>query len=531
MGEDGRIGPDELDALLDVASTGPPPVGAAAVPGHFARPVPPPTDDPPLAHTSLAPEAVPPQATTSAPATDTGALLVNGGDDSVHWPGALSSTPVRRRWLAAGLTVVTLLAALGALDHLRTGPSAASAAPAKAWYVPNEVDMMSVTIEGGTVSSQLYLQLPGDGPAMSVVGFTAQGLGPSSVTQHGSDVTVQNPLQCSTIGSLTALPQPAVLHLAGIDAWGREVTRDVPLAQNPGAAGIPASDAVDALRRACVGQLSDQLMLVGVRADRTPTGESLHLAVDNPTRQALLLLGAQSASAPADASIGDPDVAGTGGSSPAAVMAPGAVTTIALPVIRTDCSTRATTSSAGLGAGPGRRTGDFSLWVAPPGSTTDPRYDSWTALALTGPQRSSVAGALAAPCLGAPALSYVISGVQAGSPGSGTVTFLVRARAGAGSLRIDGDGTLGSLMAATVVPRSVGEGRLSAQVTLSYDYCRTSLAQLLPSPPVLSLVAQVGAAGYPYQVPVGSRTVLNAFGRACGQQPDLAQARTVGWDV
>jgi hypothetical protein len=262
----------------------------------------------------------------------------------------------------------------------------------------------------------------------------------------------------------------------------------------------------------------------------------LKLSVWNPTQHELLLLGAQTDLATSDASIGYPSPTSAAESQSqqgqGTLLPAGAITSISFPVTRTNCADVATGSkaSAGLASGEGRRSGDFALWVSPPGPQSYPRDDSWTALTLTAAQRTAVADALAAPCRGAPQLTYRISDIKAADPGTGTVTFQVLARATTGRLSISGDGALGSLLTVAVAPLTSANGRLVVSVQLSYAYCVTGFDQMLPSPPVLSLEVRDGRSTYPYQLTVGNRTVLDAFGRACGQQPDLALARSAGWD-
>jgi hypothetical protein len=460
------------------------------------------------------------------------------GDDKPTLSQRAGEFARRHRRLTAVVAVAALVGAAGLVLWSWNRPSLSTPAPlsARAAYRPSLAEMTGVNVSNGIVTSTLYLQVPAGLPVPTAVSLTGQGLGGSVLTQDGSDLTVQSPLDCNTIGNLSGAATPTVLHVRYVDAAGREVTADLPLSLNPGTAGIPAADAVAALRRTCVGQLSDSLALLAVRAAATPSGEGLALRVRNPTEHELLLLGAQTDLATSDASIGYafPTPAAENGSQQGqgTLLPAGAITSVTFPVVRTNCADVATGSeaSAGLAAGEGRRSGDFALWVSPPGPQSYPRDDSWTALTLTAAQRTAVEDALAAPCRGAPQLSYRISSVKAASPGTGTVTFHVLARAATGRLSISGDGALGSLLTVAVVPAASANGRLDVGVKLSYAYCATGFDQMLPSPPVLSLEVRDGRVTFPYQLTVGNRTVLDAFGRACGQQPDLALARSAGWD-
>lgn len=433
--------------------------------------------------------------------------------------------------------VAAIVVVAGGVTWVRARPPTTSTGDAaSAWYRPGLPEMTSVNVSNDVVTSTIYLQVPPGAPVPTAVSLTGQGLGDGVLTQNGPDVSVTSPLDCTTIGDLTAAARPTVLQVRGPDRTGNIVTEDLPLSVNPGTAGIPVTDAVGAVRRACVGQLSDSLLLQQVRAEMTFAGETLTLQVQNPTRHDLVLLGAQTSLAPSDASIGAPEQsAGTRPDQPAqgTLLRSETTTAATLPVVRTNCAARTPDAgtSAGLGAGTGRPTGDFALWVSPPGPESYPRDDSWTARELPPTARAAVEQALAAPCLGAPALSYRVAGVRAGDPGSGTVTFQVLARTTEGRLSVSGQGALGNLIAVTVVPRAAGIGRLAVTVQMSYAYCATGFDQILPPPPVLELRAQVGPRDYPFLLAVGNRTVLDAFGRACGQQPDLSLARQAGWDV
>ena len=514
MGEDGRLGAEELDELLGPAtdslgSTVRPEEGPsrASHPDHRTSP-------------ERAPE------------------LLGHGEDRPTIGDRTAGFARRHRRFTAVIAVAALVGTAGVVLWSASRPPrpATAAVGATASYRPSLADMTGVNVSNGIVTSTLYLQVPAGVPVPTAVSLTGQGLGGSVLTQDGSDLTVESPLDCSTIGNLSAPATPTVLHVRHLDAAGREVAADLPLSVNPGAAGIPAADAVAALRRTCVGQLADSLVLLEVRAAATKSGEILTLGLRNPTQHELLLLGAQTDLATSDASIGypfpTPAAKNESQQAQGTLLPAGAITSIAFPVVRTNCADVATGSeaSAGLAAGEGRRSGDFALWVSPPGPQSYPRDDSWTALTLTAPQRTAVTDALAAPCRGAPQLSYRISEIKAGDPGTGTVTFQVLADAATGRLSISGDGALGSLLAVAVTPRASANGRLEVSVQLSYAYCATGFNQMLPSPPVLSLDVRDGRATFPYQLTVGNRTVLDAFGRACGQQPDLALARSAGWE-
>ncbi|MEO6821444.1 MAG: hypothetical protein ABI468_02800 [Candidatus Nanopelagicales bacterium] len=506
MGEDGRLGDAELDEVLG-----------------------------PVRHTRRS-TACPDD---GSPDYRSPSEVLAYGDERPSLGQRAAGFTGRHRRLTAAVAISALIATAGVLTWSRSPmpPPGNTAVAARAWYRPSLPEMTSVNVSNGVVTSTLYLQVPAGVAVPTAVSLTGQGLGGGVLTQDGSDLTVTSPLDCNTIGDLAAAATATVLHVRHPDDADREVSADLPLSLNPGSAGIPVADAVAALRRACVGRLSDSLALLGVRAGATPSGEVLVLRVKNPTQHELVLLGAQTNLAPSDAWIGSPVTAPGAASQSAQVqgksMPAGATTSITLPVVRTNCADLVTGAgvSAGLGAGAGRPTGDFALWVSPPGTQSYPRDDSWTARQLTTTQQGAVKDALGAPCRGAPQLSYAIRSVQAASPGSGTVTFQVQARATSGRLNISGEGALGGLLAVTVLPRASRSGRLDVSVQLSYGYCATGFDQMLPAPPVLSLEARVGRSTYPYLLIVGNRTVLDAFGRACGQQPDLALARSAGWDI
>lgn len=540
MGEDGRLDDRDLDALLgstEYAPLGRGPTNPDRDDPAYRRPAPDPAYRRPAAdhdHPTRRRPASDYDDPGATEQTSAGADVLGHGPDRATLTERAADQVRRHRRISAVVVVAALVVAAGGLTWARARPATQAPGTAAAWYRPSLAAMTSVNVVGGVVTSTIYLQTAPGAPTPTAVSLTGQGLGGGVLTQNGPDVTVTSPLDCNTIGDLSAAARPAVLHVRHSGDDGAVVTEDLPLSLNPGTAGIPVADAVAALRRACVGQLSDALVLRGVQAATTASGEVLTLQVTNPTGHDLVLLGAQTTLAPSDASIGAPATAGTGSPAPeqGALLPVGATTSVTLPVVRTNCADHSpgAGTSAGLGAGPGRPTGDFALWISPSGPVTYPRDDSWTARELSPVARAAVVRALSAPCVGAPALSYEVAAVRAGAPGSGTVTFLVSARSTGGRLSISGQGALGNLLSVAVAPLASGTGRLDVQVQMSYSYCATGFDQILPPPPVLSLQARVGANSYPFQLAVGNRTVLDAFGRACGQQPDLALAQQAGWD-
>ncbi|HEY7858365.1 MAG TPA: hypothetical protein VIC82_07675 [Candidatus Nanopelagicales bacterium] len=72
------------------------------------------------------------------------------------------------------------------MGYVRTRPTPLDTQiTAAAWYLPNADNNSGLQIVRDMASSRLHLQTPAGAPAMTVVGFTAAGLGPAVVSQQG----------------------------------------------------------------------------------------------------------------------------------------------------------------------------------------------------------------------------------------------------------------------------------------------------------------------------------------------------------
>jgi hypothetical protein len=291
------------------------------------------------------------------------------------------------------------------------------------------------------------------------------------------------------------------------------------------------------LRQECVGRIADNLTLLKVAGHAGPAGKpsALVLRVRNPTSHPLLVMGAGAEWAPADASIGGSGNAPDPSSEPLSgtLLPAHATTTVTLPVRRSDCGATSSqwSSNDATSAADGRREGDFTLWVAPWQTVPDHSYDNWTSVLLTPAQRAGVSTAVAAPCAGAPRISYTVS-AQAKVPNTHTsgVLFDIRARSSEGTAQLNlGDEpfywSTGNWSSAQGPPSR----SLQATVTVDSVDCSSVFAQL--PPPTLGLTVTTPAGSYPFQLTLGNRSVLDTFATLCRQSLDLSVARTNGWDV
>lgn len=142
-------------------------------------------------------------------------------------------------------------------------------------------------------------------------------------------------------------------------------------------------------------------------------------------------------------------------------------------------------------------------------------------------QRAAVLAALAAPCVGAPRLSYVIT---AGPPSSIGIDLILHVTTSGGSVTLGPDTDCLSVPpfygGPTYVRGSRGRVTLSGQLTAG---CSSPISQ--SSPQLLRAVVKVGAHIFPYRIWFDTKAVLEVESRLCGQFPDPAQARSNGWAV
>ncbi|MEO6821445.1 MAG: hypothetical protein ABI468_02805, partial [Candidatus Nanopelagicales bacterium] len=380
----------------------------------------------------------------SEPGPPTQTETLERGEERATWTARAAGRVRHHPRLTAAAVALALAAGIGWQGYQRTRPPPLDTRMATAaWFVPSPPDLQGMSIQGDLAVSRLHVQLPDGVPPVTVVSLAVPGLGRSTVTQDGSDLTVTNPLDCNGIGDLSEPLALPVLQLTRTDAWGRSVSGTVQLSDSPGTAAIPASVVADTLRQACFAKIADSLTLLGAVSHAGVAGgpSALVLSIKNPTRRPVLLLGAQAAFEPDDASIGTSNSAPDPASEPpTGTLVPAfATVTATMPVRRTDCgvavSQRVTTV---VPVDDGRRSGDFTLWVAPPRQVPNDSFDNWTSLVLTPAQRSTVAAALTAPCIGAPTLSYTASPqVVVTNANNRRVSFHLRLRASEGTTNLD----------------------------------------------------------------------------------------------
>ncbi|MEO6821443.1 MAG: hypothetical protein ABI468_02795, partial [Candidatus Nanopelagicales bacterium] len=307
---------------------------------------------------------------------------------------------------------------------------------------------------------------------------------------------------------------PAVLQVSQTDAWGRTVSGAIAVRDDPGVGTVPASDAGDEIRQACVGRFADTLQVTGARTTSSPAAEVVTLSVHNPTRWDLFVVGANAVFQPSDATLGP-----SGASLPS-----GSTTVVELPVARTDCGAGWPPPDMTQGD-PGRRVGNFVLHISPSGAP-DSRYDNDTDVPLPALQRAVVVSGLAAPCAGMPRFTYTPMAVHVIPEG---IAFQLLLTTSAGTVSLDPNN-----------PPSHTQGWSSSSVDLTEQghhavmairllgiSCSTATDQL--SPPEIDMLLNVGSRVYPVRVFANTQEVLEAFGHACHQVPNLAQAGNNGW--
>ncbi len=525
MSNEGRLSPEELDDLLDPDRGR---LGPAQLPASHG------TSEP-------GPSRLPASYGSQDPPTRSETL--EGGDEGPTWTARAGGRLRRSPRLTAAAVALLLVAGIGALGYQRTRPPPLDTRmPTAAWFAPGPTDeqggnIQGVSLQGDVVTSLVHLQLPEGVPAVTVVALTVPGLGSSSVSQDGTSATVKNTLDCNGIADLSGPIVLPVLHLTRTDAWGRSVSATLPLSDSPGTAAVPASVVADTLRQECVGRIADFLTLIEMAGPAGAGGKpsALVMGVRNPTSHPLLVLGASATWAPADAVIGDTGNAPDPSSEPlSGTLLPARGTaTVTLAVRRTDCGATPSRWSANDATSMenGRREGNFTLWISPPQAVPDHSYDNWTSVMLTPAQRAGVVRALAAPCAGAPRISYTAS-ARAKSPKAAnrSVLFDIGVRSSQGTAHLDvsdepffwSTGAWSSTQAAT--------GRsLKATVTVDSADCSNLFAQM--PPPTLGLTVTTPSGSYPFQLTLGNRSVLDTLSTLCTQALDLATARSNGWDV
>ena len=521
MSSEGRLSPAELDDLLDPDRGRP---GPAQLPASR--------------RTSTPDHSQQPAYGTSEPGAPTQTETLESGEEGPTWTARTGGRLRRHPRLTAAAVALLLVAGIGWQGYQRTRPPPLDTRmPTEAWFAPSPSDQQGVSIQGALAVSTLYVPLPPGVPPVTVVALTWQGLGPSTVTRSGSDVTVQNPLACNAIADLSKATSLPVLQLTRTDAWGRTVSATVEVSDSPGTAAIPASVVTGTLRQECVGRIADSLTVQSAVARTGPVGgpATLVLRVANPTRHDLLLLGAQAGNDPNDATIGSS--AGTSDLNPqppAGTLLPaGATVDATLPVRRTDCGNLPSqwAGSDATVSQDGRRTGDLTLWVAAPQAVPDFSLQNWTSLGLTPAERAAVVAALAAPCTGAPRLSYTSSAAAtARNTSNRSVTFRVRARASEGTAALVTPIQVFFWSSPSWASDQEPDGHsLVATVTVDIGDCSTPFAAM--SPPTLGATVTTASGKYPFQLTLGSRSVLDTLTGLCHQSLDLGLARKTGWAV
>ncbi|HEY7858364.1 MAG TPA: hypothetical protein VIC82_07670 [Candidatus Nanopelagicales bacterium] len=441
------------------------------------------------------------------------------GPDGPTW-GARIAGAVRdhKRLTAVTATCLIVLGAL-ATGYVRTRPPPLDTRiDATVWFQPNAVDSQGVSVQNAVARSLLYLQVAAGGPALTATGLSGPGLGPGSVSQHGHDVTVSNPLDCSTIGDFSTNAKPPVLHVTRTDAWGRTVSAAIPVGDGGGTAGVMVSQVSGLVRQACVTQLGASLQLVGVRSTTSTAGAVLVLQIHNPTRSHWRILGAEVGFGPPDATLGsapDPSKPPT----PASTVAAGDTLTVSLPVTRLNCGTD-------LPRQPWNRSGALTLMIWPAEGPSG--FGASATLALTGAQRAAALAALAAPCVDAPRLLYVIT---PGRPSSVGIDFTLDVTTAKGAITLGYDPDYLFLPPLNDSPPLYAPGN-SGHVSMSGELTADCSSPIWQAPPqLLRAIVKVGSRFFPYRIWFNTKAVLEAESHLCGQVPDLSQARNNGWAV
>ena len=487
--EAGRLTPDELDELLGASGT--------ESPGTSDRPA----------------------------AGSVAADRLTGGSDEPSTSERVAAAARRHPLRAVAATALLTLSVGGAAAYLATRPPPMQTTIEATVVFGRGFDGQSgdALTAGEVVRTEITLASPPDAPPVRALALRGPGLSDARVQQRGSWVQTSNRLDCALLPDLSA-EGPYLLQVAQTDAWGREITADVPLTEHAALdVRQRVRDAARAAATACRAVAADRLQLLDLRYAGAPDGSTtgaaaaLYLTVHNPTAHDLWVPWAY-------APFGSDGTTLTAGAAPAALPA-GSTSRLALAATVEDCRRRPTYDrGAETFEAPGRRAGNFLLAVDAARVLAEPTYSfEGTALLLTEPQRHLVWRAITQACDGAPRVRYSLTGIRSATTGSPTVRLTLQAEVAHGSLDLRPGPTEhdpgvaqppGAGTAMELYPGAASGPGATSSIRLRLDV-QDCVRVPGDGPPSYRAIVHRGEQQFPYLLPLRSMPLLRALARIC----------------